>query len=335
MSPNPESTAPAASFEPVTPAEPAAPVESAAPAAPAHAEAAAPPPELSPAEVAARLAALFPALFGPGPARPLKLRIQADIQQRAPGQFSRKALSVFLHRHTTATAYLKALATLPQRFDLDGAPAGEVAAEHRDAAAAEVARRRAIVDARRAAARDAQRAAARAQREAARAAGAASAVAGGASDGATAPARPPRPPRPQPPQRPPQGSPRSPGARRPADASKPPASQRGPRGPREERPPRPQAGAPGGRPLPAPTPPAEPPDPAQRERALLLRAYETTTLTKANFCALKGIAAAELDAALALAREERAQRHGGGGERGAGVGTPHRPGAPGPKGAPR
>ncbi|MCW5609713.1 MAG: hypothetical protein KIS83_03335 [Rubrivivax sp.] len=59
------------------------------------------------------------------------------------------------------------------------------------------------------------------------------------------------------------------------------------------------------RPAPAP---AEPLDPAQRERALLLRAFETTTLTKANFCALKGIAVAELDAALALARDERVQR---------------------------
>jgi ProP effector len=49
-------------------------------------------------------------------------------------------------------------------------------------------------------------------------------------------------------------------------------------------------------------------DPAQRERALLLRAFEATTLNKANFCALKRIGPAELDAALVLARQERSQR---------------------------
>jgi len=100
------------------------------------------PTTLSPAAVAALLAQHFPALFGAGRALPLKLRIQADIQARAPGVVNKKSLSVFLHRYTTSTAYLKALATQPQRIDLDGAPAGEIEALHRDAAAAEVDRRR-------------------------------------------------------------------------------------------------------------------------------------------------------------------------------------------------
>jgi sRNA-binding protein len=50
---------------------------------------------------------------------------------------------------------------------------------------------------------------------------------------------------------------------------------------------------------------ALPSDPAQRERALLLRAFETSTLSKANFCALKRMSEADLDAALAQARQER------------------------------
>lgn len=50
---------------------------------------------------------------------------------------------------------------------------------------------------------------------------------------------------------------------------------------------------------------ALPADPAQRERALLLRAFESSPLSKANFCALKGIDAAALDAALVQAKAER------------------------------
>lgn len=46
-------------------------------------------------------------------------------------------------------------------------------------------------------------------------------------------------------------------------------------------------------------------DPAQRDRALLLRAFESSTLSKANFCALKRLTEAELDAALNQARAER------------------------------
>ena len=48
-----------------------------------------------------------------------------------------------------------------------------------------------------------------------------------------------------------------------------------------------------------------PVDPAQRERALLLRAWESSPLTKSNFCVLKRISEADLDAQLAQARDER------------------------------
>ena len=204
-------------------ADAAATVEADAAAAP-HADAAPPQatkaaiPELSPAACAARLGELFPALFGRG-AQPLKLRIQADIQARAPGVFTRKSLSAFLHRYTTGTAYLVAITQAAQRVDLDGALAGDIADEHRAAAAEELARRRTLFEARRAAENSARRAA--------------------------------------------------------EDSAK-----------------REHAAA----------------DVARRERAGVLRAFETSTLTRANFCALKGLVEADLDALLAIAREEAAQR---------------------------
>ena len=170
-------------------------------------------PELSPAACAARLAELFPSLFAGAAPQPLKLRIQADIQLRAPGIFTKKSLSIFLHRHTTNTAYLRAVANAPQRIDLDGQPAGEIAEEHRLAAVAELERRRAMHDARRDAERNAQRA---------------------ANDEA-----------------------------------------RRVRAAEEEQ---------------------------RREASGLLRAFETTTLTRANFCALKGLTEAQLDTMLAQAR---------------------------------
>ncbi|WP_043817693.1 ProQ/FINO family protein, partial [Rubrivivax gelatinosus] len=120
----------AASVPPETAETPETAVEPAAEPAEAAPRAA----ELSPAECAARLAELFPALFAPPP-KPLKLRIQADIQARAPG---------ILHRYTTSNAYLSALVKAEQRFDLDGQPAGELSAEHRELAAAEIARRRGV-----------------------------------------------------------------------------------------------------------------------------------------------------------------------------------------------
>lgn len=163
-------------------------------------------PDLSPAACAERLRALFPALFA-GPAKPIKLRIQADIQARAPGEFTKAALSGFLRRHTGSTGYLIALTKAPQRLDLDGQPAGEISAEHRQAAADELTRRRQLHDQRRQA-EDQQRQAEEGQR---------------------------------------------------------------------------------------------------RERALLLRAFRSTTLTKDNFCALKGMTPEALDAVLAQAEQEALQ----------------------------
>jgi sRNA-binding protein len=266
------------------PALPASPQEPAVPAAAAL-------PDLSPAACAAELAARFPALFGAGRALPIKLRIQADIQARAPGVFSRKSLSLFLHRHTTSTAYLKALVSSPTRFDLDGVAAGDVADEHRQAAAAEVERRRAIVEARRMAERDAARLAQRqadaARREQARA----HSPQAPAPAGEAGAARPPRAPRPTRPPRPP----RPPTARPPM---RPEDSVRPPRVPPQQAAPMP--------PMPPVTP--EPLDAAQRERALLLRTYEGSTLTRANFCALKRMSESELEGQLTLARQEREQR---------------------------
>jgi ProP effector len=196
--------------------EPESDQPAAAPVAPAPTAAAQRLPDLPPAECAALLAARFPAVFGKDVHRPLKLRIAADIQQEVPNTFTKRALSAFLHRHTTSTLYLKALANEAQRYDLSGTAAGEVSAEHREAAAEEVQRRRAMQQQRRAGAIESQRKVELAQREA---------------DG-------------------------------------------------KER----------------------------AERARLLRTFETSNLTRANFCALMGVADAELDALLAQARDER-QRH--------------------------
>ena len=118
-------------------------------------------PGLAPAACGARLAELFPALFSaagaPGPVRPIKLRIHADIQARAPGIFSKRALGIFFSRYTTTNAYLKALTLAPHRFDLDGQAAGEISDEHRQLATEELARRHALAAERRAAQRPAPR----------------------------------------------------------------------------------------------------------------------------------------------------------------------------------
>ena len=169
----------------------------------AGAQAAAPRAEVSTAATGARLAELFPALFAGAP-KPLKLRIQVDIQERAPGEFSKQALSAFFRRLTGATSYLVAVSRGKQRFDLDGQPAGELSEEHRQLAADELTRRRANQQARRA-----QEDAQREQEEAGR-----------------------------------------------------------------------------------------------RQRFSLLRDFETTKLTTANFCALKGVAPEQLDGLLAQARQE-------------------------------
>jgi ProP effector len=266
---------------------------------------------------------------------PIKLRIQADIQLRAPGLFNRKSLSIFLHRHTTSTPYLKALVASPTRHDLDGTAAGEVAQEHRDAAAVEVQRRRAIVEERIAAERAARRGP-RPQRP----------PPGPASHAARPAEGPERPEHPGQAEQPARRSPHPAGERnarfarpgRPTAGGRPasapgasPAQQ--PRQPHHQpqhqpqhrpqhRPhhqpqhqpqhqPRPErTGSEGEALLPMPDlPPAE--LAARRERALLLRQFESSPLTRANFCALKRIGEAELDAQLALARQEAAPRKRG------------------------
>ena len=209
--------------EPESDQPPVAPSASAASIAPVPTTAAQRLPDLSPAECAALLAARFPAVFGKDVHRPLKLRIAADIQQEVPNTFTKRALSAFLHRHTTSTLYLKALANEPNRYDLGGAAAGEVSAEHRQAATEEVQRRRAMQQQRRAGAIESQR--------------------------------------------------KTEAARRNADIAQREAEGK-----------------------------------ERAARARLLRTFETSSLTRANFCALMGVADAELDALLAQARHER-ERH--------------------------
>lgn len=180
--------------------EPADKLPTEAVAGPAVAPAAQP---LNPADCALQLKRRFPALFT-GTPKPLKLRIQVDIQERAPGVFSKQALSAFFRRYTGSTTYLIAVSRAKQRFDLDGQPNGELTDEHRQVALDELARRRANNESR-AALEEQQR----------------------------------------------------------------------------------------------------------RNRATLLHDFQVTTLTPANFCALKGIAVEELDGFLATARrefEERAQQ---------------------------
>ena len=172
-----------------------APAVATAPAAAAPVK----PADLDPAACAALLKKSFPALFT-GTPKPIKLRIQADIQARMPGVFSKPSLSGFLRRHTGSTSYLIALSRAKHRFDLDGQPEGELSAEHRDAAVQELERRRNVQHER------------RAQEDAER-----------------------------------------------------------------------------------------------QQRAALLRAFETTTLTPANFCALKGLEPGALEGLLAVARRERAE----------------------------
>ena len=94
-----------------------------------------------------QLKKLYPALFS-SPPKPLKLRIQADIQARSPGMFTKPQLSAFLRRYTGSHAYLNALVKATHRFDLDGNPGDELSDEHRTAAGEELARRRANTQAR-------------------------------------------------------------------------------------------------------------------------------------------------------------------------------------------
>ena len=111
-------------------------------AAPAPAKA-----DVNPAACAQQLKQLFPALFA-GTPKPLKLRIQVDIQERSPGLFTKPMLTAFFRRYTGSTAYLIAVSRAKQRFDLDGQPSGELTEEHREVALAELARRRANTESR-------------------------------------------------------------------------------------------------------------------------------------------------------------------------------------------
>ncbi len=158
------------------------------------------PAPLTPNDCAALLKQLFPALFT-GAVKPLKLRIQVDIQERAPGRFTKSVLSAFFRRHTGSTSYLLAVSRATHRVDLDGQPSGEITDEHRQAALDELARRRSNQESRR-----------------------------------------------------------------------------------------------------------ELEEQQRRNRAGLLHDYQTTTLTPANFCALKGVAVEELEGLLTLARAEAEER---------------------------
>lgn len=260
----------------------------------------------------------FPALFpAQGPYRPLKLRIQADIQTRVPGVFTRKALSITLHRHTTSTAYLRGLVGATHRFDLDGQEAGELAEEHRSAAKTELDRRQALMAERRAA----ERAAARAGQGRAGPTGADGEAAGSS---AGAPARRERSDRGNRSERPDQPRERRADARGPRPSNRPqgprregasgapsgrPDGQGRMRPPRDDRPRRdanPAAADTHARREQAPAPVFS--DPAQRDRQNLLRAWETTGLTKRNFCTLKGLSESDFDAQIAQAQQERAGR---------------------------
>ena len=136
---SPESPEAAPPLPDTSPTSPASPTEAAAvgPAATPPAALA----DLSPAACAQQLKQRFPALFVGAP-KPLKLRIQVDIQQRAPGVFTKQALSAFFRRYTGSTGYLIAVSRARQRFDLDGQPNGELSDEHRQLALDELARRR-------------------------------------------------------------------------------------------------------------------------------------------------------------------------------------------------
>ncbi len=220
---------------------PAATLDAAPVAAPAAAE-----PGMTVKACADELRTRFPALFGEP--KPLKLRIQVDINERAPGVFPKAVLSAFFRRYTLSDAYLKAVSTGSQRFDLDGQPAGELSEEHRKIALETLLQRR-----------EQRRGQPRAPRE-------------GQREGQAPNANPS-----QAPSKDPQAEARR-KAQREAQREEARAKHR-----EEQR--------------------------AERNfRAGLLRAFETTTLTRENFCALKGVAPAALDSLLEAARADRAQR---------------------------
>ena len=215
--------------------------------------------ELGPGACADLLKQHFPALFGAAP-KPLKLRIQADINQRAPGVFSKAALSAFFRRYTGSTGYLIALGKASNRFDLDGQPAGELSEEHRQLARDELTRRRQLGRERDQQAQAQQRAQAQAQH-----------------------------------------------AQAQAQAHAQQAEQ------------------------------AERQREALRERQArlgLLRDFERTTLTVANFCVLKGLTPDALTPLLAQARQEAAEAPAQRPDDRRGAMGPNRPNGPRPDGRP-
>ena len=280
--------------------------------------------EMSPAACGARLAERFPGLFGtPGPVKPIKLRIHVDLQQRAPGEFPRRALSAFLSRHTTSNAYLKALLQSPHRYDLDGQPAGDIDAVHREAAQQELERRRA--SRRGAPTGRPQRPGHPGPRGPGGSLTPPAAASAAPADTPTSDETP-RPtgehdPRARP--RSPRGDAR-PGGGRPREA-RPDDRARGSGAPRRPptpgrahpgaaagaaaRPPRPpQTGFPENHLHPAapgPGGPSAPLDPAQRARLALVRAWESSPLTQANFCVLMRVTPGELEAAIEQVRRDR------------------------------
>jgi ProP effector len=84
------------------------------------------------ADALATLAASFP-VFRDG--QPLAIGIHKVLKQRLP-DLKDADLRLALRRHVSSTKYLKAVANGSSRFDLDGNPAGEITAEHRNDALA-------------------------------------------------------------------------------------------------------------------------------------------------------------------------------------------------------
>ena len=64
---------------------------------------------------------------------PLSIGIHKAIKVRLP-EMKVQQLKVAMKMHTSSTRYLKGLSQADTRFDLDGAPAGEVTAEQRQQA---------------------------------------------------------------------------------------------------------------------------------------------------------------------------------------------------------
>jgi sRNA-binding protein len=90
------------------------------------------------------LAEKWPAVFGGGATKPLKLGIYAEIQAALAGTVSNKQLAKTLGWWCARGSYLTALSQPDaRRRGLDGSDAGPVSDEHREMAAKQLAERRA------------------------------------------------------------------------------------------------------------------------------------------------------------------------------------------------